>query len=122
MSNNILCTVGYLGGTHGTFLAYFLDKYSRRTPNIESSPFDKKSGTAHSKSINYSGKFDRRTFEDEQGKVDHLIDDKLLVHKMNELYLTGIEVDYNSEIFGSTFTFNNPVAKSQCGCGTSFSI
>ena len=28
----------------------------------------------------------------------------------------------NSETFGSTFTFNNPKAKSQCGCGTSFSI
>ena len=47
------------------------------------------------------------TFEDEQGKDDHLIDDKLLIHKMNELYLTGIEVDYNSETFGSFFTFNN---------------
>ena len=67
MANDILCNIGYMGGTHGTFLTYFLDKYSRRTPNIESSPFDKKSGTAHSKSINYSGKFDRRTFEDEQG-------------------------------------------------------
>jgi iron-sulfur cluster assembly accessory protein len=34
----------------------------------------------------------------------------------------GIEIDYDSEIFGSTFKFNNPQAKSQCGCGTSFSI
>ena len=62
------------------------------------------------------------SFEDEQDKDDHLIDNRLLVHKTNELYLTGIEIDYNSETFGSTFTFNNPKAKSQCGCGTSFSI
>ena len=62
------------------------------------------------------------SFEDEQDKADPLIDNRLLIHKMNELYLTGIEIDYNSETFGSFFTFNNPKAKSQCGCGTSFSI
>lgn len=62
------------------------------------------------------------SFEDESEKDDHVIDDRLLVHKMNELYLLGVEIDYDSEIFGSTFKFNNPRAKSQCGCGTSFSI
>ena len=62
------------------------------------------------------------SFEDEQDKDDHLIDNRLLVHKTNELYLTGIEIDYNSETFGSFFTFSNPQAKSQCGCGTSFRI
>ena len=62
------------------------------------------------------------SFEDEAEKDDHIIDDRLLVHKMNELYLLGVEIDYDSEIFGSTFKFNNPRAKSQCGCGTSFSI
>ena len=62
------------------------------------------------------------SFEDKVEKDDHIIDDRLIVHKMNELYLTGIEIDYDSEIFGSTFKFNNPQAKSQCGCGTSFSI
>ena len=62
------------------------------------------------------------TFEDEPDTDVHVIDDRLLVHRTNELYLTGIEIDYNSETFGSFFTFNNPKAKSQCGCGTSFSI
>ena len=62
------------------------------------------------------------SFEDTPEKDDHVIDDRLLVHKMNELYLMGVEIDYDSEIFGSTFKFNNPRAKSQCGCGTSFSI
>ena len=60
--------------------------------------------------------------EDEQEKDDHLIEDRVLIHPTNELYLTGIEVDYNAKTFGSFFTFNNPKAKSQCGCGTSFSI
>ena len=62
------------------------------------------------------------SFENEAEKDDHVIDDRLIVHKMNELYLMGVEIDYDSEIFGSTFKFNNPRAKSQCGCGTSFSI
>ena len=62
------------------------------------------------------------TFEDEPDTDDHVIDDRLLVQRTNELYLTGIEIDYNSKTFGSFFTFNNPKAKSQCGCGTSFSI
>ena len=62
------------------------------------------------------------SFEDEPEKDDHVVDERLLVHKTNELYLMGIEIDYDSEIFGSTFKFNNPKAKSQCGCGTSFSI
>ena len=30
------------------------------------------------------------SFENEAEKDDHVIDDRLLVHKMNELYLTGI--------------------------------
>ena len=46
-------------------------------------------------------------------KDDHIIDDRLLVHKMNELYLLNVEIDYDSEIF-NTFKFNNPRAKSQC--------
>ena len=62
------------------------------------------------------------SFADDYTRDDHIIDDRLLVHKMNELYLLGVEIDYDSEIFGSTFKFNNPQAKSQCGCGTSFSI
>jgi hypothetical protein len=67
MANDILCNIGYMGGTHGTFLTYFLDKFSRHTPDIEGQTFDKKSGTAHSKSRKYSGKFTYKTYEDEQG-------------------------------------------------------
>ena len=62
------------------------------------------------------------SFEDEKGTDDVVIDDRVLVDQMNELYLSGIEIDYNKETFGSAFTFNNPKAQSQCGCGTSFSV
>ncbi len=39
------------------------------------------------------------SFENEAEKDDHVIDDRLLVHKMNELYLLGVEIDYDSEIY-----------------------
>ena len=29
MSNDILCNIGYLGGTHGAFLKFFIDKLSK---------------------------------------------------------------------------------------------
>ena len=62
------------------------------------------------------------SFTDEEQREDIVVDDMLVVDRINELYLTGIEIDYNKETFGSAFTFNNPKAQSQCGCGTSFSV
>ena len=50
------------------------------------------------------------------------IDDVLLVSRDYELYLMGLELDYSFDDFESMFKFNNPKAKSTCGCGTSFSI
>ena len=37
------------------------------------------------------------------------------------LYLNGTTLDYVIEGLQGGFTFNNPQAKSSCGCGTSFS-
>tara|TARA_Y100001938_G_C8098740_1_gene440038 strand:+ start:6515 stop:6823 length:309 start_codon:yes stop_codon:yes gene_type:complete len=62
------------------------------------------------------------SFEDEDNREDMIIDDILLIDRMNELYLRGMELDYKKEIWGSSFVFENPMAKSSCGCGTSFSV
>ncbi|AFE08674.1 iron-sulfur cluster assembly accessory protein [Corallococcus sp. CA054B] len=35
-------------------------------------------------------------------------------------YLTGTHIDYVTSITGAGFKFENPNAKSSCGCGTSF--
>ena len=61
-------------------------------------------------------------FEDEVGNDDHLIDNMVLVHKINEIYLTGIEVDFKKDLMGSNFTYQNPLAQSHCGCGVSFAL
>ena len=49
------------------------------------------------------------------GNVRVLIDPKC------ELFVLGVEIGYKDEIMGSYFTYENPNAKSSCGCGTSFS-
>ena len=62
------------------------------------------------------------SFTDEEQREDIIIDDMLVVDRINELYLTGMELDYNYDDFESAFVFKNPLAKSSCGCGTSFSV
>ena len=62
------------------------------------------------------------TFEDTPTDTDLIVDDKLLIDKINEMYILGMQLDYKNDIFGANFVFNNPKAKSSCGCGTSFSL
>ena len=62
------------------------------------------------------------TFENESTPKDIIIDGILLIDKIFEMYLLGMQLDYKDDVFGSNFVFYNPKAKSSCGCGTSFSI
>ncbi len=45
---------------------------------------------------------------------------KLYVDPMSSMYLQGVTVDYVVGLQGAGFKFNNPNAKSTCGCGSSF--
>ena len=40
--------------------------------------------------------------------------------KKSLIYIIGTEIDWEKNIMGETFKFNNPVAKNSCGCGSSF--
>ena len=62
------------------------------------------------------------SFADEDRIEDVVVDDMLLIDRSYELYLMGMELDYNYDDFESAFVFKNPKATSSCGCGTSFSI
>ena len=62
------------------------------------------------------------SYSDDEQRNDAVIDDVLLVSRDYELYLMGLELDYTYDDFESSFKFNNPQAKSTCGCGTSFSV
>lgn len=46
---------------------------------------------------------------------------KLATDALSAKYLAGTTIDYVSGVTGAGFKFNNPNAKSSCGCGTSFS-
>ena len=62
------------------------------------------------------------TFGDEKTNDDILVNEILLIDRINELYIRGLTLDYKEEIFGSQFSFDNPQASTSCGCGTSFSV
>ena len=46
---------------------------------------------------------------------------KLYVDPMSSMYLQGVTIDYVVGLQGAGFKFNNPNARTTCGCGSSFS-
>src|SRR6266436_3538900 len=44
----------------------------------------------------------------------------IFVDKKSLLYLNGTVLDYDTSLMSKGFVFNNPNAKSNCGCGSSF--
>ena len=45
----------------------------------------------------------------------------VLVDSMSAQYLTGATIDYVEGDMGSSFSIDNPMAQTSCGCGSSFS-
>jgi iron-sulfur cluster assembly protein len=45
---------------------------------------------------------------------------KLFVDKKSLLYLEGTVLDYDTNLVSKGFVFQNPNAKTTCGCGSSF--
>ncbi len=46
---------------------------------------------------------------------------RVFIDPKSYLYLAGSELDYVESLTQGGFRFNNPNARSACGCGTSFS-
>ena len=46
----------------------------------------------------------------------------LAVDKVAEMYIMGSTIDYVQELMGSFLKIENPLTKSSCGCGESFSV
>jgi iron-sulfur cluster assembly protein len=62
---------------------------------------------------------------EEPGENDKVIEEHgvtLFVDKKSYIFLAGTQLDYSGGLNGKGFVFNNPNAKTTCGCGTSFSI
>lgn len=64
-------------------------------------------------------------FADEVAEEDEIIefdDFKVIIDPKSYVYLNGTEMDFVKEGLNEGFKFNNPNARSECGCGESFSV
>ena len=59
-------------------------------------------------------------FDDDKGIEEHGIE--LYVDRKSYIFLAGTSLEYSGGLNGKGFVFNNPNAKTTCGCGTSFSV
>jgi iron-sulfur cluster insertion protein len=65
------------------------------------------------------------TFEETAGEDDFVIEKDgvtILVDSVSSQYLNEATVDFVEDLTGSQFTFKNPQAVTQCGCGSSFGV
>ncbi|MEC4674743.1 MAG: iron-sulfur cluster assembly accessory protein [Nitrospirota bacterium] len=69
--------------------------------------------------LSYTINFDERI-----GEFDTVCESdgvKVIVDAKSEIYLTGMQLDYQKDLVSGGFKFSNPNATKTCGCGESFS-
>ena len=62
---------------------------------------------------------------DEPRDDDKVIEEhglKLFIDRKSYVFLAGTTLEYSGGLNGKGFVFNNPNAKTTCGCGTSFGV
>ena len=69
--------------------------------------------------LSYKLGLDYRTDED---KVFESFGVEIIVAPKHLMYLEGMEIDYPDGLDARGFTFENPNAVENCGCGTSFAV
>jgi iron-sulfur cluster assembly protein len=62
--------------------------------------------------------FDQPQDTDDRYEINGI---NVVMNKAHAIYLLGMEIDFVNGLDNRGFTFDNPNAKSTCGCGTSFS-
>ena len=63
--------------------------------------------------------FDHKQENDNEFEVEGI---KCVMNKAHEIYLYGMQVDWEDGLNNRGFTFKNPNASTTCGCGTSFGV
>ena len=71
------------------------------------------SGLSYTFAWEKEARFGDQVFEGPEGA-------KLFVDKKSLLFLNGTVLDYDTALLSKGFIFNNPNAKTTCGCGSSF--
>lgn len=69
--------------------------------------------------MNYVLGFDQKKEGDQEFLIDGI---KIFMHKAHQMYLLGMQIDWQDGLNSRGFTFNNPNASGSCGCGSSFSV
>jgi iron-sulfur cluster assembly accessory protein len=63
--------------------------------------------------------FDKAAETDQHFTIDGI---PCVMDRSHEIYLYGMEVDWQNGLHNRGFTFRNPNASATCGCGTSFAV
>lgn len=63
--------------------------------------------------------FDQGTENDQEYEYEGV---KFVMDKAHEMYLHGMEINWENGLNNRGFDFKNPNASSTCGCGTSFAV
>lgn len=69
--------------------------------------------------LSYVLGFDAKKEVDQEYEFEGLT---FIMEKAHEMYLYGMEIDWQNGLNSRGFTFKNPNASSSCGCGTSFAV
>ena len=69
--------------------------------------------------LSYVLGFDAR----KDGDVDYEFEGiPFIMERAHEIYLYGMQIDWQGGLNSRGFTFHNPNASTTCGCGTSFAV
>ena len=63
--------------------------------------------------------FDHKQEDDHEFTIEDI---HCVMNKAHEMYLYGMQVDWQDGLNNRGFTFKNPNASTTCGCGTSFAV
>ena len=63
--------------------------------------------------------FDHKQENDMEFEIEGI---SCIMNKAHEIYLYGMQVDWQNGLNNRGFTFTNPNASKTCGCGTSFAV
>jgi iron-sulfur cluster assembly protein len=69
--------------------------------------------------LSYVLGFDEKKEGDEEYVIDGV---HCIIHKTHEMYLYGMQIDWQNGLNNRGFSFQNPNASKTCGCGTSFAV
>lgn len=69
--------------------------------------------------LSYVLGFDKKQEGDNEFEIEGI---SCIMNPAHEMYLYGMQIDWQDGLNNRGFTFKNPNASSTCGCGTSFAV